>query len=734
MSVVMIEKFIRQSALSGHLRDKDFKVMARYMKLRTVPGETPLFEDGDKALTMFVVGTGRIELSSRSKSGKRIVSSMVRKGGVVGISALLDNTDYEKAAFCCDKTTLCCLARADFEELCERDPETAGRLLKVVRKLIRQNLSAEEKEMKASVASGRVVSFFSAKGGVGKSFIASNFAAIAASRVGLSVALVELDLQFGNLDCFLGTVPSRNLSQLAFEDELLQIHPQMLKGFAEEPVPGLHVFFRPREVFDADSIDADVVTTVITKLQDVTDLVVIDCKSTFDDVILTALDLSDKVFVVSTADFGGVVSTQSLIKLLTKLGYSSDKLQLILNRLSVKRDVSPSRRKEVFEGMAFSSFAEEPKICESLNEGTIWAFANPSHVITVELERIARTFDKPSQEKSMVDSEPERGTLVQKWLSWLGGSLPAVQPVTNDPVTGTLRNRSASAAYALGHANFLVGKYTAAKDAFVTATETASNLDEPWYYLGKIAGFDSDASLARWNFKKAVEVESSRLRNKVELALVDCQRDELGEVLVLLRQQLKDSRNYADVHLLLGRVLYSLGETEEAMLAVGEAVTLNGSYVDALTVEGTLNRLSERKRESLVSLGKALAANPSHPPAWYELGQTYCDLQLYAEAKKACASLLDLYPEHRPTHRMLVAVQESINVLHDEVRQYGEASRLHPGFGDLSFELGVSYYQLGRFDESMEQLNKAESSGFDKVKTSGLKRLIDIVQPLVVSI
>jgi MinD-like ATPase involved in chromosome partitioning or flagellar assembly/Tfp pilus assembly protein PilF len=628
---------------------------------------------------------------------------------------------------------LCSLDSPAFKELCEKNPESAGRLLKVVRGLIRLNSTNETESEYSRGGTGKIVSFFSAKGGVGKTFIAANFSAIAATRVGLSVALIELDLQFGNLDCFLGVVPARNLYQIAFQDDVNKLHPQMLKGFAEEPLPGLHAFFRPREVFDADIVSAELVTTIITKLQEVTDLVVIDCKSGFDDVILTALDLSDKVFVVATADFGGVVATQSLVKMLVKLGYSADKIQLLLNRLNPKRDVSIGKKKELFDGIPFCTFQEEPKIFEALNEGQLWAFASPGHPINLELEKLAASFSKPNQKKSMVDLQPERDTLVQKWLSWLGGTAPALIPAAASQAGGVLRTRSASASFALGHANYLVGKYAMAKDSFLSATETAPKLDEPWYYLGRIAGFDEDTSLARWYFEKAVEAEPDRLRNKVQLALVDCQKDELGVVLPLITKRLKNSRGHADVQLMSALVQNALGYTDEALIRVNEAISINNGYVEALTFQGSFYRNSDKKRESLISLGTALQANPAFPPAWYELGLTYCDLQLYAEAKKAFTSILDLYPEHRPSHKMLVAVQEAINVLHDEVRQYGEASRLHPAFGDLSFELGVSFYQLGRFQESMAQLEQAEVNGFDHTRISGLKRLIDIVKPLVVS-
>ena len=61
----------------------------------------------------------------------------------------------------------------------------------------------------------RVITVFSSKGGCGKSFVASNLAVALAARSGQEVAMVDLDLQFGDLAIMLQLFPARTIFDAA---------------------------------------------------------------------------------------------------------------------------------------------------------------------------------------------------------------------------------------------------------------------------------------------------------------------------------------------------------------------------------------------------------------------------------------------------------------------------------------------------------------------------------------
>lgn len=69
---------------------------------------------------------------------------------------------------------------------------------------------------------GRIVGFFSGRGGVGKSTVSLMTALLARQR-GVRVALVDLDLQFGDLDYLAGKEPSNRIQRIELEQSYADI-------------------------------------------------------------------------------------------------------------------------------------------------------------------------------------------------------------------------------------------------------------------------------------------------------------------------------------------------------------------------------------------------------------------------------------------------------------------------------------------------------------------------------
>ncbi len=92
---------------------------------------------------------------------------------------------------------------------------------------------AEEAEAAAVPSGGRVVTVFSTKGGVGKTVLATNLGTALAKCLGLRTALVDLDLQFGDVGIMLGLVPERTITDVAASIERLDA--DLLRGHMIAP-------------------------------------------------------------------------------------------------------------------------------------------------------------------------------------------------------------------------------------------------------------------------------------------------------------------------------------------------------------------------------------------------------------------------------------------------------------------------------------------------------------------
>lgn len=177
---------------------------------------------------------------------------------------------------------------------------------------------------------GRVVSFISNKGGVGKSTLAINSAVAIARRGKQSVLLIDGSIQMGVAAALLDLRPSATLTDLARESNRLD--PTMIRQTASEHSSGLHVLPAPSDAVEAMEIDDLFFARIITLARQTYDVVVVDTFPMFDRVVIAALDLSDRVFVVLENVIPTLLGGVKLLNVLERIGYPSERQSIILNR------------------------------------------------------------------------------------------------------------------------------------------------------------------------------------------------------------------------------------------------------------------------------------------------------------------------------------------------------------------------------------------------------------------
>jgi pilus assembly protein CpaE len=178
---------------------------------------------------------------------------------------------------------------------------------------------------------GRVVTFYSPKGGVGRTTLAVNTAVVlSASDLTIGeVALCDADLQFGNAAAHLGLVPDHDLADLAGGLEGLQT---LSTHFANHAQTHLHLLASPRDPIDADRVTPEQMSRVLIALRRRFEVVVVDAPSLLDLMSLALLDLSDLIFLVTEPVAPTVLSTARCLDLLQRQGIGGGRIEIVLNR------------------------------------------------------------------------------------------------------------------------------------------------------------------------------------------------------------------------------------------------------------------------------------------------------------------------------------------------------------------------------------------------------------------
>jgi pilus assembly protein CpaE len=190
----------------------------------------------------------------------------------------------------------------------------------------------------AGGAESQVVTVLGPKGGTGKTLTSCNLA-VALAVGGRKVALVDLDLQFGDVGLALGLTPERTLYELAVSGGSMDA--EKLEDYLAVHASGLRVMLAPRRPDQAGAVQVGFLRDLLTALREMFDVVVIDTPPAFSPEVITAIDLSDSVCVVAMLDALSLKNTRLALETLELMKVPSERLHVVLNRADSRVGVTP---------------------------------------------------------------------------------------------------------------------------------------------------------------------------------------------------------------------------------------------------------------------------------------------------------------------------------------------------------------------------------------------------------
>ena len=182
-----------------------------------------------------------------------------------------------------------------------------------------------------STTFGRVITFISNKGGVGKSTLSTNSAVGLAQRHPGRVLLIDGSLQMGVAAALLDVQPESTLTDAAAERDRLDT--TMVRQMATQTSSGVHLLAAPRDAVDAMEVDDALMSRVITLARRTYDFVIVDTFPMFDSVVVATLDLSDRAYIVMENVVPTLLGAVTLLDVLDRIGFPAERQKLIVNRM-----------------------------------------------------------------------------------------------------------------------------------------------------------------------------------------------------------------------------------------------------------------------------------------------------------------------------------------------------------------------------------------------------------------
>jgi pilus assembly protein CpaE len=166
----------------------------------------------------------------------------------------------------------------------------------------------------------------SATGGCGKTFLASNLAYLLAAGTGKRVAMVDLDLQFGEVVSMLQLRPARTIVDVDPDE------PGSIESCMTPHKGGFDVLAAPRDPIAADTVTAERVADVLLAVRQRYDYLIIDTPPSLNEVVLSSFDISEHLIVLATLDVPSVNNMRVFLSTLDRLKIPTHGLHLVLNK------------------------------------------------------------------------------------------------------------------------------------------------------------------------------------------------------------------------------------------------------------------------------------------------------------------------------------------------------------------------------------------------------------------
>ena len=259
---------------------------------------------------------------------------------------------------------------------CRRSRELSRQLLAVT--------SADD----AGRPDGRIVTVFAAKGGCGKTTLSINLAVALARGTGQRVCVVDLDLSFGDVAVSVQLDPARTIV-----DALPMAGHLDTTGAASLLTryrPGLEMLLAPVTPGDAEKVPPALVGELLVVLRGMFDFVVVDTPAQFSEHVLTAMDASAHLVLLTTPDVPAVKNLRVALDMMDLLSYPRETRSVVLNRSDSRVGLSLEDVERVVRCPIAAQVPSSRAVPVSINSGTPITLGSSGHPVSQAITRFAR--------------------------------------------------------------------------------------------------------------------------------------------------------------------------------------------------------------------------------------------------------------------------------------------------------------------------------------------------------
>jgi len=261
---------------------------------------------------------------------------------------------------------------------------------------------------------GMLVAVYSGKGGLGTTSVAVNLAtAIAKEHPEAQVALVDFVVVGGDIRVMLDLKPTYDIGDLVMKVD--RIDGDLLSSLMTTGPAGMRILPSSDRPEVQDLIDGAATSTILAQLRAHFHYVVLDLEHYLGERTIGALDMADRIMLVTQLSVPALRSTQRTLDLFNRLGYPPTKVHVVVNRSNAESALTIGDAETVLGRRIAAKLPNDFSACaEATTKGVPVLEHAPGSSLADSFRQLAVTLPDPTAPTAAVSANGAGGSATRK--------------------------------------------------------------------------------------------------------------------------------------------------------------------------------------------------------------------------------------------------------------------------------------------------------------------------------
>jgi pilus assembly protein CpaE len=261
----------------------------------------------------------------------------------------------------------------------------------------------------SSSGGGKVITFYSPKGGSGCTTLATNLA-VCLNNEDTSVAIVDGNLQFGDVAVFLNEQGKFSILDLTSRAD--ELDPDIINSVTiRHSQSGIKILAAPMKPEQSDMVSGEDFSKVLRYMRNMFSYVIVDTASALQNITASAINNSDLLILLTTQDIPSIKNSRLFLDEIDALGFERKRIVFVMNKYDKRIGITPEKVSENLKQEITAVIPFEERVIVSVNRGIPFLLVDKSRPLSRAILSLAEVVKKRISE---LETETETIPMVRK--------------------------------------------------------------------------------------------------------------------------------------------------------------------------------------------------------------------------------------------------------------------------------------------------------------------------------